>query len=89
MGDKPVPLVTSDMREPGIRRRRSGRGFRYLLPDGTQISDAATKERIRAVAIPPAWTDGRLVLPGSCGSCPGDGDRRGLLLTVPLPCELA
>jgi DNA topoisomerase I len=43
--------------EPGIARRRCGRGFRYLGPDGAPIRDAATVARIRALAIPPAWRD--------------------------------
>ena len=47
---------TSDDR-PGHRRLRRGRGFRYLDPDGRPITDAAELARIRALAIPPAWTD--------------------------------
>jgi DNA topoisomerase-1 len=42
---------------PGIRRLKAGRGFRYVDPDGRPIRDAATLERIRAIVIPPAWTD--------------------------------
>jgi DNA topoisomerase-1 len=41
----------------GIRRRRSGSGFVYLRPDGSKLSDPVTVKRIRALAIPPAWTD--------------------------------
>ena len=41
----------------GIRRRRAGRGFTYIGVDGTRISDDRQLERIRALAIPPAWTD--------------------------------
>lgn len=41
---------------PGIVRLRSGRGFRYRLPDGGPVRDTATLARIRALAIPPAWT---------------------------------
>ena len=43
--------------EPGIARRRAGRGFRYVGPGGGSIRDAATLGRIRALAIPPAWDD--------------------------------
>jgi len=43
--------------EPGIHRRRAGRGFFYLAPDGSRITDIATLKRIRALAVPPAWTD--------------------------------
>lgn len=42
---------------PGIRRRRSGRGFTYVGVDGERIRDPGQLERIRALAIPPAWTD--------------------------------
>lgn len=41
----------------GIRRRRSGSGFVYLRPDGSKLSDPVIINRIRALAIPPAWTD--------------------------------
>ena len=43
--------------EPGIRRRRAGKGFVYLDPAGARIRDAATLERIRALAVPPAYTE--------------------------------
>jgi DNA topoisomerase I len=42
---------------PGIRRRRAGSGFAYLTPGGKKLDDPATRDRIRALAIPPAWTD--------------------------------
>jgi len=43
--------------EPGIRRRRAGRGFAYSYPDGRPVRRDAELARIRALAIPPAWTD--------------------------------
>ena len=49
-------LRRSDCTSPGISRRRRGRGFEYLDADGRHITDAATLERIRALALPPAWT---------------------------------
>ena len=42
---------------PGIRRIRSGRGFRYLRPDGSPVSDRAQVDWIKRLAIPPAWSD--------------------------------
>ena len=42
---------------PGIRRRRAGRGFSYLGPDGARITDPERLEWLRSLAIPPAWTD--------------------------------
>ena len=46
--------VTDD--RPGISRVRSGRGFRFVGPDGRTVRDPATLARIRSLAIPPAWT---------------------------------
>jgi DNA topoisomerase-1 len=46
----------SDTR-PGIRRRRSGRGFTYRSPTGERITDPERLAWIRAIAVPPAWTD--------------------------------
>ena len=43
--------------QPGIARRRAGRGFTYLDPDGRRITDPETIARIRSIVIPPAWTD--------------------------------
>lgn len=42
--------------EPGIRRRRRGRGYSYADDRGRAITDAPTLERIAQLAIPPAWT---------------------------------
>jgi len=41
---------------PGIRRVKSGKGFRYVAPDGTTIRAREEIARIRAIVIPPAWT---------------------------------
>jgi DNA topoisomerase-1 len=45
--------------EPGLARRRRGKGFSYHDParGGAAVRDAATLDRIRTLAIPPAWTD--------------------------------
>lgn len=47
--------VTPDM--PGLRRVRSGTAFRYRQPDGAWVRDADAVQRIRRLAIPPAYTD--------------------------------
>src|SRR5688572_30295003 len=41
----------------GIRRIRRGRGFSYEEADGTTIADREVIDRIRELAIPPAWQD--------------------------------
>lgn len=43
--------------EPGIRRKKSGKGFTYTPPDGKKVEDKATLKRIKSLAIPPAYTD--------------------------------
>ncbi len=47
--------VTDD--EPGIRRKKRGKGFTYVDPQGQTVKDAKTLERIGKLVIPPAWTD--------------------------------
>jgi Topoisomerase IB len=42
---------------PGIRRKRHGRGFSYIDPDGNVIRERAQIRRFQALVIPPAWTD--------------------------------
>ncbi|MDX3911216.1 MAG: DNA topoisomerase IB [Sphingobium sp.] len=53
--EKELVFVSDDM--PGISRRKSGKGMSYRGPDGAPIKDKATLARIRALAIPPAYTD--------------------------------
>jgi DNA topoisomerase-1 len=43
-------------RQPGIRRVTGPLGFRYIGTDGKTIRAAAELRRIRALAVPPAWT---------------------------------
>lgn len=43
--------------EPGIRRLRRGKGFVYLLPSGLPVRDEAVLQRIRRLAVPPAYRD--------------------------------
>jgi DNA topoisomerase I len=50
-------LRYADDAKPGLSRRRSGRGFSYRDPDGGAVRDPETLARIKALAIPPAWTD--------------------------------
>jgi DNA topoisomerase-1 len=50
-------LRRADCAGPGIRRVRRGRGFSYEDTSGEAIKDEETLERIRALAIPPAWKE--------------------------------
>jgi len=47
--------VSDDM--PGLRRRKSGKGFTYIDTKGQTVRDAKEMKRIQSLAIPPAWTD--------------------------------
>jgi DNA topoisomerase I len=42
---------------PCIQRVKHGKSFRYLGPDGQPLRDPKHLERIRSLAIPPAWTN--------------------------------
>ncbi len=68
---QPHPLMIVDPREaaetvglryvndgqPGIKRQKRGKGFRYLSANGEAITDPKALERIRKLVIPPAWSD--------------------------------
>ena len=56
-GDAPPGLVYVSDDAPGIKRLRRGRAFSYRLPDGSTLKDRAQLDRIRKLAIPPAYTD--------------------------------
>jgi DNA topoisomerase-1 len=43
-----------------ILRRRGGRGFYYTDADGNRIADQSTLDRIRSLAVPPAYEDVRI-----------------------------
>jgi DNA topoisomerase IB len=43
--------------QPGIRRQRCGKGFSYRDADGSCVRDKEHLQRIRALAIPPAYVD--------------------------------
>ena len=67
--------VTDD--RPGITRRRSGKGFSYRDAFGERITNRAEIERIRAIAVPPAWTS-VWICPNPRGHMPATGrDTRG------------
>lgn len=50
-------LRRSDPTAPGLGRRRTRSGFRYVDEGGHPLRDEATIERITALVIPPAWSD--------------------------------
>jgi DNA topoisomerase-1 len=43
--------------EPGIRRLRVGRGFRYVTPENQRLAAEKHLKRIASLAIPPAYRD--------------------------------
>ncbi|WP_072775896.1 DNA topoisomerase IB [Marivita hallyeonensis] len=42
---------------PGITRKRHGKGFTYIAPDGTRIDNRSERERLSGLGVPPAWED--------------------------------
>ncbi len=53
----PPGLRLVDDRHPGLARRLRRGEWRFFDSDGRAVTDAETVERIRKLAIPPAWTD--------------------------------
>jgi DNA topoisomerase-1 len=43
--------------EPGLTRLKHGRDFEYVAQNGRPVRDRKTLDRVRSLAIPPAWTD--------------------------------
>lgn len=52
-----VALVWGTDAGPGIRRSGKPLRFDYHWPNGQRVADPGTLERIRTLAIPPAWED--------------------------------
>jgi DNA topoisomerase-1 len=52
----PQGLVYVSDAAPGIRRVRRGNGFAYRDPQGRWLRDRAALQRIRALAVPPAYS---------------------------------
>jgi len=50
-------LVYVSDEQPGIRRRRAGKGFSYVDAKGRRIASEAELTRIRTLAVPPAYVD--------------------------------
>lgn len=50
-------LRRANPEKPGLSRKGHGRGFSYHDERGTKIADPDVVERIRTLAIPPAWQD--------------------------------
>ncbi len=57
MATRPPKLVHVDDGQPGISRKKSGRGWAYFDPDGKRITDREEIDRLNAIALPPAYTD--------------------------------
>lgn len=50
-------LTFTEPGTPGIRRRRSGRGWCFVDPEGRVIRDSETRMRLLSVALPPAYRE--------------------------------
>src|SRR5262249_25651074 len=47
-------VETADLR---LRRRRCGKGFAYVDGEGRILRDKHLRDRVKQLAIPPAWTE--------------------------------
>lgn len=77
--EEPVPpgLVHAHDAEPGITRRRRGKHYTYTDSKGRRVTDPSELDRIRRLAIPPAYTD-VWICPRSNGHLQATGrDARG------------
>ena len=54
---KAARLHYVDDSKPGITREKDEDGFAYRQPDGSLVTDEATLDRIRKLAVPPAYVD--------------------------------
>ena len=57
MATRPPKLVHVDDGQPGIGRRKAGRGWAYFDHEGNRITDREEIERLNAIALPPAYGD--------------------------------
>nr|WP_315050260.1 DNA topoisomerase IB [uncultured Brevundimonas sp.] len=55
--EAPAGLAWCNDDTPGITRRRAGKGFTYRDAKGATVKNPKVLDRIRMLAIPPAWTD--------------------------------
>lgn len=62
MNSHPDKLIFVDDSLPGITRKGAGKGWAYYDPDGGLIRDRQERERLNAIALPPAYVD--------CWFCP-------------------
>jgi len=46
-----------DDSKPGLTRRKTASGFRYVDAKGAPVRDPSVLKRVRALAVPPAYTD--------------------------------
>jgi DNA topoisomerase-1 len=66
-----------DDSEPGITRKRAGKGWAYFLPSGKRIADRNEIDRLNRIALPPAYTHAWFC-PRDCGHLLATGiDARG------------
>jgi len=54
---KAVRLIHVCDDQPGLRRQRRGKGFIYIDPHGRRVTREDVLQRIRSLAIPPAYRD--------------------------------
>ena len=57
MATRPPKLVHVDDGQPGITRKKSGKGWAYFDPTGKRITRRDEIDRLNSIALPPAYKD--------------------------------
>ncbi len=55
--DLPKGLIYVCDEDPGLKRKKWGKGFTYIDSSGNRMADKEVLKRIKELAIPPAWQD--------------------------------
>ncbi len=81
----PKELTYCSDEPPGLKRTASGEGFAWHDQNGDLLRDARGLDRLRALAIPPAWTD-VCICPRASGRIQASGrDAKGAKRTATTP----
>ena len=53
----PAGLVYTHADDPGITRRKRGKGYSFQYPDGKTVTSKTERQRLLSLGVPPAYTD--------------------------------
>ncbi|MDX1730991.1 MAG: DNA topoisomerase IB, partial [Aurantimonas coralicida] len=55
-------LALTDPHRFEVERRKCGKGFKICFSNGEPIADKRLRKRVKALAIPPAWTEVKICM---------------------------